>query len=65
MGERSGPSFPRFENSRNVEGSKKWTSHFNPSASCLSSDFALFYVEITSTGSPDPVTSLILHHRPD
>ena len=28
-------------------------------------DFALFYVELTSAGSPNPVTSLIRQHRPD
>jgi hypothetical protein len=33
-----------------------------PKASCLFLDFALFYAELTSAGSPDPVTSLILHH---
>ncbi len=27
--------------------------------------FALFYAEIASAGFPDPVTSLIPHHRPD
>ena len=27
--------------------------------------FVLFYAELTSAGLLDPVTSLILHHRPD
>ena len=36
-----------------------------PNACCLLGDFALFYAKIASAESPDPVTSLIPHHRPD
>jgi len=32
---------------------------------CPLDDFALFYVKLTSAGSPDPVTSLILKHSSD
>ncbi len=34
-------------------------------ACCLPYKFALFYAQLTSAGFPDPVTSLIPHHRPD
>ena len=34
-------------------------------ACCLPYKFALFYAQPTSAGSPDQVTSLIPHHRPD
>ena len=47
------------------------TSHDPPFSVCLSfsccllKEIALFYAILTSAGSPDPVTSLIPHHRPD
>ena len=36
-----------------------------PLGSCLFLTFALIYAKLTSAGSPDPVTSLIPHHRRD
>ena len=60
QGKNNGPFRSRLRN-----------SHLSPSASCLFffccllSKFALFYVKITSAGSPDPVTCSIPHPRPD
>jgi hypothetical protein len=50
--------------SRRLIRQSLWRS-LSPHASCLFREFALFYAKLTSARFLNPVTFLILHHRPD